>query len=72
MNGQDVVCIHTHTHNGILLTYKKNEIMSFAATWTYDKKIKWQNKNKMGIVKKQNQWSQDRIDKLSEYTVKDI
>ena len=24
---------HTHTHNGILLSHKKNEIMSIAATW---------------------------------------
>ena len=24
---------HTHTHNGILLSHKKNEIMSFAAIW---------------------------------------
>ena len=23
----------THTHNGILLSHKKNEIMPFAATW---------------------------------------
>ena len=22
-----------HIHNGILLTYKKNEILAFAATW---------------------------------------
>ena len=22
-----------HTHNGILLSYKKNEVMPFAATW---------------------------------------
>ena len=26
-------CIHTHTHNGILLSHKKNEVMPFAATW---------------------------------------
>ena len=25
---------HTHTHNGILFSHKKNEITSFAATWT--------------------------------------
>ena len=32
---KDVVCIyiHTHIHNGILLNHKKNEIISFAATW---------------------------------------
>ena len=24
---------HTHTHNGILLSHKNNEIMSFATTW---------------------------------------
>ena len=24
---------HTHTHNGILLSHKKNEILPFAATW---------------------------------------
>ena len=31
------MCIHTHTHtyiyDGILLSYKKSEIMPFAATW---------------------------------------
>ena len=25
---------HTQTHNGMLLNHKKNEILSFAATWT--------------------------------------
>ena len=29
---KDVVCIYTHTHNGILLSHKKNEIIPFAAT----------------------------------------
>ena len=24
---------HTHTHNGILLSHKKKEIMPFVATW---------------------------------------
>ena len=24
---------HTHAHNGILLSHKKREILSFAATW---------------------------------------
>jgi len=24
---------HTHTHNGILLSHKKNEILPFATTW---------------------------------------
>ena len=24
---------HTHTHNGILLCHKENEIMPFVATW---------------------------------------
>ena len=28
----DYIDTHTHTH-GILLSYKKNEIMPFAATW---------------------------------------
>ena len=28
-----VLYIHIHTYNGILLTYKKNEILPFAATW---------------------------------------
>ena len=27
------VCVYTHTHNGILLSHKKNEIMPFAAIW---------------------------------------
>ena len=25
--------IHTHTHNGILLRHKENEILPFATTW---------------------------------------
>ena len=29
MDKEDVV----HIHNGVLLSHKKNEIMSFAATW---------------------------------------
>ena len=33
MDEEDVMCVYTHTHNGILLSYKKNEIMPFAATW---------------------------------------
>ena len=43
MNKEDVIYIyiyiyicaytHTHTHSGILFSHKKNEIMSFAATW---------------------------------------
>ena len=35
MDKEDVTDIHTHphTHNGILLSHKKNEIMPFAATW---------------------------------------
>ena len=24
---------HTHTHTGVFLSHKKNEILSFAATW---------------------------------------
>ena len=31
MNKEDVLLIYTH--NGILLGQKKNQIMSFAATW---------------------------------------
>ena len=27
------IYIYTHTHNVIILSHKKNEIMSFAATW---------------------------------------
>ena len=27
------VYTHTETHNGILLSHKKNEIMPFATTW---------------------------------------
>ena len=35
MDKDDVVCVcvYTHTHSGILLSHKKNEIMLFAATW---------------------------------------
>ena len=29
----DVVHTHTHTHRGILLSQKRDEIMPFAATW---------------------------------------
>lgn len=25
--------VDTHTYNGILLSYKKNEVLSFAAAW---------------------------------------
>ena len=32
MDKEDAVYTHTHTHNGIQLCYKKNEIMPFAAT----------------------------------------
>ena len=32
MDKEDVRYTHTHTHNGILLSHKKNEIMPFAAT----------------------------------------
>ena len=28
-----MVCIHTHTHNGILLSHKKKENLPFATTW---------------------------------------
>ena len=31
MDKEDVVCIHTH--NGILLSHKKDETCPFAATW---------------------------------------
>ena len=27
------ICMYIYTHNGILLSLKKNEIMAFAATW---------------------------------------
>ena len=27
------VCMYIHTHNGILLSHKKNEIGSFVETW---------------------------------------
>ena len=32
---EDIVCIYIyiHTHKGILLIHKKNEIVSFVATW---------------------------------------
>ena len=29
------MCVHTHTHNGILLSHKMNEIMSFVTTWMH-------------------------------------
>ena len=32
MQEEKMQCTHTHTHNGIQLCYKKNEIMPFAAT----------------------------------------
>ena len=32
-NKEDVVCIHTHTQTGILLSHKKNENLPFATTW---------------------------------------
>ena len=32
MEKEDVTYIYIHTHNGILLSHKKNEIMPFAAT----------------------------------------
>ena len=30
---KNIWCIYTHTHNEILLSHKKNEIMPSAATW---------------------------------------
>ena len=33
MYKEDVIYIHTHTHNGILLSHKKNEMLLFATTW---------------------------------------
>ena len=39
MDKTDVVCTHTHTHNGILLSHKKDETLPFAATWMYPKNI---------------------------------
>ena len=33
MDKEDVVCVHTHIHNGIFLSHKKNKIMPLAATW---------------------------------------
>ena len=35
MDKEDVVCVHahTHTHNGILLSCKKNKILPFATMW---------------------------------------
>ena len=29
----DKVVAYTHTHNGVLLSHKKNEILPFAVTW---------------------------------------
>ena len=31
--GKDVVNMHTHTHNGILLSCKKNRLLQFAIVW---------------------------------------
>ena len=45
MDKEDVV----HICNGILLSHKKNEIMSFAATWMYLEiiiPISWKEKDK--------------------------
>ena len=28
-----IYIIHTHTYNAILLSHKKNEVISFAPTW---------------------------------------
>ena len=33
MDKEYVIHTHTHTHNGIVLGHKKNEILPFAATW---------------------------------------
>ena len=33
MDKEDVEYIYIHTHNGILLSHKKNKIMPFATTW---------------------------------------
>ena len=33
MDKEDVEYTYIHTHNGILLSHKKNKIMPFAATW---------------------------------------
>ena len=30
---QDVVCVHTHTHNGKYSAIKRNKIIPLAATW---------------------------------------
>ena len=32
MDKEDV-CTHTHTHNGVLLSHKKNEILPFTTMW---------------------------------------
>ena len=33
MDKEDVEYTYIHTHNGILLSHKKNKIMPFATTW---------------------------------------
>ena len=33
MEKENVVCTHTHTHSGILLSQKKNEILKLATVW---------------------------------------
>ena len=33
MAKEDVVHTHTHTHRGILLSHKKDEILPFVTTW---------------------------------------
>lgn len=33
MDKEDVVCVYTHTHNGLLLSYKKNRILLSVTTW---------------------------------------
>ena len=49
MNKDGVVCVYTHTHNGVFLSYKKNdEIISFATTWIAygDYCTKWSKSDK--------------------------
>ena len=36
MDKENVIHTHTHTHNGILCSHKKNEILPYAATWISD------------------------------------
>ena len=43
MNGSrkcgDDVCLYVYIHNGILLSHKKKEILTFAATWVDEEGI---------------------------------